>query len=30
MLTNGSTVNGTRGRALARAVAGNFAGAEEE
>lgn len=30
MLTGGSTGNGARGAALARAVAGNFAGAEEE
>lgn len=30
MLTGGSTINGARGQALARAVAGNFAGAEEE
>jgi urease subunit gamma/beta len=30
MLTGGSTVNGARSAALARAVAGNFAGAEEE
>jgi urease beta subunit len=30
MLTEGSTVNGTRGAALTRAAAGNFAGAGEE
>jgi len=30
MLTGGSTINGARGAALARAAAGNFAGAEED
>ena len=30
MLTGGATLSGARGAALARAVAGNFAGAEEE